>query len=63
MENKKPVHVVILGAGFGGVALFKELKAPHTRITLVDRTNHHLFQPLVEDGSLITAETKQSLCN
>lgn len=38
---------MVLGAGFGGLALCKELKAPHTRITLVDRTNHHLFQPLL----------------
>lgn len=47
MENEKSVHVVVLGAGFGGLSFCKQLKVPHTRITLVDRTNHHLFQPLL----------------
>ncbi len=47
MENKKPVHIVVLGAGFGGLTFCKQLKLPNARITLVDRTNHHLFQPLL----------------
>src|SRR5688572_88822 len=43
---KRP-HVVILGGGFGGLAAARALaKAPVT-ITLVDRRNHHLFQPLL----------------
>jgi len=43
---KRP-HVVIIGGGFGGLAAAQALaKAPVT-VTLVDRRNHHLFQPLL----------------
>lgn len=45
-ENNKP-HVVIIGGGFGGLKAAKSLKRADVRITLVDRTNHHLFQPLL----------------
>src|SRR5438876_962167 len=44
MENK---HVVVLGAGFGGLTFCQTFDHPDTRITLVDRQNHHLFQPLL----------------
>lgn len=47
METSKPVHVVVLGAGFGGLTFAKEFRHPSVRITVVDRTNHHLFQPLL----------------
>ena len=40
-------HIVVLGAGFGGLAFCRHFQAADTRITLVDRTNHHLFQPLL----------------
>ncbi len=40
-------RVVILGGGFGGLAVARELADTHARITLVDRRNHHLFQPLL----------------
>ena len=40
-------HVVVLGGGFGGLEFCKYLRTRDTRITLVDRTNHHLFQPLL----------------
>jgi NADH dehydrogenase FAD-containing subunit len=40
-------HVVILGGGFGGLAAAKALRRAPVRITLVDRKNHHLFQPLL----------------
>jgi NADH dehydrogenase FAD-containing subunit len=46
MNSRKP-HVVIVGGGFGGLAAAKALKNSPVRITLVDRTNHHLFQPLL----------------
>jgi NADH dehydrogenase FAD-containing subunit len=46
MNDRKP-HVVIVGGGFGGLAAAKALKNAPARITLVDRTNHHLFQPLL----------------
>jgi NADH:ubiquinone reductase (H+-translocating) len=46
MSVKRP-HVVIIGGGFGGLAAAQHLaKAPVT-ITLIDRRNHHLFQPLL----------------
>ncbi len=46
-EAKKSFHIVVLGAGFGGLTFCKTFRHPNARITLVDRTNHHLFQPLL----------------
>jgi len=40
-------HVVIIGGGFGGLAAAQALKRAPVRITLIDRRNHHLFQPLL----------------
>ena len=40
-------HVVIVGGGFGGLQAAKKLAGAPVRITLVDRLNHHLFQPLL----------------
>src|SRR5580692_6298876 len=40
-------RVVIVGGGFGGLATAKVLKNTPAHITLIDRTNHHLFQPLL----------------
>jgi len=40
-------HVVILGGGFGGLAAARELADANVRVTLIDRRNHHLFQPLL----------------
>ena len=40
-------HVIIVGAGFGGLAAARALKDAPVRVTLFDRTNHHLFQPLL----------------
>lgn len=40
-------HVVIIGGGFGGLAAARELGRAEARVTLVDRRNHHLFQPLL----------------
>lgn len=40
-------RVLILGGGFGGLAAAKALKHAPVDVTLVDRTNHHLFQPLL----------------
>jgi NADH dehydrogenase len=39
--------VVIVGGGFGGLAAAKALKRTPARVILIDRTNHHLFQPLL----------------
>jgi NADH:ubiquinone reductase (H+-translocating) len=40
-------HVVILGAGFGGLNAARQLAKAPVRITLIDRQNYHLFQPLL----------------
>jgi NADH:ubiquinone reductase (H+-translocating) len=41
------VHVVVVGAGFGGLATARALTDAPVRVTVVDRSNHHLFQPLL----------------
>src|ERR1700692_2911888 len=40
-------RIIIAGAGFGGLAAAKALKSTPAEILLIDRTNHHLFQPLL----------------
>ena len=40
-------HVVVVGAGFGGLETVHRLAGAPVRITMVDRRNHHLFQPLL----------------
>ena len=49
MENAPtpPPHVIIVGAGFGGLEAAKLLTKEPVRMTVIDRTNHHLFQPLL----------------
>jgi len=42
-----PPHVVIVGGGFAGLSAAKALRGKPVRVTLVDRRNHHLFQPLL----------------
>lgn len=45
---QKEKHVVVIGAGFGGLACARKLaRKAGIRVTLVDRRNHHLFQPLL----------------
>lgn len=46
MPAKRP-HVVIIGGGFGGLEAAKSLAKADVDITLIDKTNHHLFQPLL----------------
>src|SRR5438477_13013147 len=46
MELPSP-HILVLGAGFGGLTFCQTFHHPGARITLVDRQNHHLFQPLL----------------
>lgn len=41
------LHVIVLGGGFAGLAACRRLDDPRVRVTLVDRQNHHLFQPLL----------------
>ena len=45
-EEKQP-HVIIVGAGFGGLEAAKKLACEPVRVTVIDRTNYHLFQPLL----------------
>src|SRR5437773_12383417 len=56
----EPKHqVVILGGGFGGLAAAQKLKRTPAEVTLIDRRNFHLFQPLlyqVATGSLSPGE-------
>ncbi|MBK6697032.1 MAG: NAD(P)/FAD-dependent oxidoreductase [Myxococcales bacterium] len=40
-------RVVVIGAGFGGLAVVQALRGKPVDVTVVDRTNHHLFQPLL----------------
>jgi NADH:quinone reductase (non-electrogenic) len=40
-------HIVIIGGGFGGLAAAKALRGKPVDVTVIDRTNHHLFQPLL----------------
>src|SRR6266581_514906 len=44
--NSKP-RVVIVGAGFGGLEAAKKLACQDVHVTVIDRTNYHLFQPLL----------------
>jgi len=46
MKNKVPV-VVIVGGGFGGLATAKALRHAPVKVLLIDRSNHHVFQPLL----------------
>jgi len=65
VNSRSPHRVVIVGGGFGGLYAARELaKAPEVEVTLVDRRNHHLFQPLlyqVATGSLAPGEIAQPL--
>ncbi|MEW6632007.1 MAG: NAD(P)/FAD-dependent oxidoreductase [Pseudomonadota bacterium] len=57
--NEASHHVVVVGAGFGGLELTRALAGAPVRVTMVDKRNHHLFQPLlyqVATTSLATSE-------
>jgi len=58
-RTEQPHRVVIVGAGFGGLETAHRLAGAPVSITLIDRRNHHLFQPLlyqVATASLATSE-------
>ncbi|HBX67629.1 MAG TPA: FAD-dependent oxidoreductase, partial [Balneolaceae bacterium] len=40
-------NVIIVGGGFVGISVAKKLANTSFKVTIVDRTNHHLFQPLL----------------
>ena len=45
--NSTKRKIVIIGGGFGGITAAKELKGTDAEVTLIDKANHHLFQPLL----------------
>src|SRR5438105_9632304 len=47
MAEEKLPRVVIVGGGFGGLEAAKKLACQNVRLTVIDRTNYHLFQPLL----------------
>ena len=56
-------HVVIIGSGFGGLFAAQKFNNTDVDVTIIDRTNHHLFQPLlyqVATGLLSTGEIAPS---
>ena len=57
-------RVVIVGGGFGGVSAAQNLKSDLVDVTLIDRRNYHLFQPLlyqVATGSLSPGEISSQI--
>lgn len=64
MANKH--HVVIVGGGFGGLYAARKLKSDNIQVTLIDKRNFHLFQPLlyqVATGALSPADIASPLRN
>jgi NADH dehydrogenase len=62
--NDQPQHVVIVGGGFGGLYAAQALKHAPVKITLIDKRNFHLFQPLlyqVATGGLSPADIASPL--
>jgi NADH:quinone reductase (non-electrogenic) len=59
LTHKAQPHVIIVGGGFGGLAAARALKDAPVRVMLMDRMNHHVFQPLlyqVATAGLSTAD-------
>jgi NADH:ubiquinone reductase (H+-translocating) len=64
VENQSPHHVVIVGGGFGGLHAALSLGAAPVQVTLIDKRNFHLFQPLlyqVATGGLSPADISSPL--
>src|SRR5690242_5862101 len=47
MNARSPHRVVIVGCGFAGLFAAQALRRAPVEVTVIDRTNHHLFQPLL----------------
>jgi NADPH-dependent 2,4-dienoyl-CoA reductase/sulfur reductase-like enzyme len=47
MDVKRKPRIVIVGGGFGGVAAARALRKSDAEVFLIDRRNHHIFQPLL----------------
>jgi NADH:ubiquinone reductase (H+-translocating) len=54
-------HVVIVGAGFGGLEVAHRLAGTPVRITIIDQRNHHLFQPLLYQVATASLATRRLL--
>lgn len=64
IENNSPHQVVIVGGGFGGLYTAKSLAKANVNVTLIDKRNFHLFQPLlyqVATGTLSPADISSPL--
>jgi NADH dehydrogenase len=59
VSDARPHHVVIVGAGFGGLAVAHGLAGADVRITIIDQRNHHLFQPLLYQVGTATLATSE----
>ena len=59
MSDDSLHHVAILGGGFGGLGVALGLAGSNVRITIVDRRNHHLFQPLLYQVGTATLATSE----
>jgi NADH dehydrogenase len=57
--SSTPHQVVIVGAGFGGLAAAVGLAGARVRITVIDQRNHHLFQPLLYQVGTATLATSE----
>lgn len=49
-----PKKLIIVGGGFGGLHAARQLKSANVEITLIDKSNHHLFQPLLYQAATAT---------
>lgn len=54
MNQQQKPHIIIIGAGFGGMRAARKLSKSDVRITLIDKHNYHLFQPLLYQVSTAT---------
>lgn len=57
--GRRPLRVVCVGAGFGGLRLAQELDGEPVEVTLVDRNNYHLFQPLLYQVATAALEAEE----
>jgi NADH dehydrogenase len=64
MFSERRKKIVVIGGGFGGLSIVKSLRNTRVDVTLIDKTNHHLFQPLlyqVATAALSPADIAQPL--
>jgi NADH dehydrogenase len=59
IDNVAAHHVVVVGAGFGGLEVVHRLAGAAVRITVIDRRNHHLFQPLLYQVATTVLSTSE----